>query len=176
MTIKRFLPWMTALAILVLDRWTKALVLENLPFSPFTDVKLLPGLSLTHVHNSGIAFSLFANGGPLSKVLLHAVILTSVVVIAWILVRHSGERVVTSLSFGLILGGAVGNLIDRMLYGWVVDFIHVWITIDGRIHSWPDFNVADSAISVGAVLLVIAELTGRPKTSEEKADDAPDSD
>jgi len=165
---------MTAILILVLDRWSKGLVLEHLPFSPFTEVNLLPGLSLTHVHNTGIAFSLFADGGPLSKVLLHAVILTSVVVIAWILVRHSGERITTSLAFGLVLGGAVGNLIDRMLYGWVIDFIHVWVNINARIHAWPDFNVADSAISVGAVLLVIAELTA--KKPEDEDTDAPDSD
>ncbi len=172
--MKRILPWMTAIVILVSDRWTKGLVLEHLPFSPFTEIKLLPGLSLTHVHNSGIAFSLFADGGPLSKILLHAVILTSVVVIAWILVRHSGDRITTSLAFGLVLGGAVGNLIDRMLYGWVIDFIHVWVNINGRIHSWPDFNVADSAISVGAVLLVIAEFT--TKRPENEGSDAPNSD
>ncbi len=174
MTLKRLLPWITAIVILVLDRWTKGLVLEHLPYSPMTEVKLLPGLSLTHVHNSGIAFSLFADGGPLSKILLHAVILTSVVVIAWILVRHSGDRITTALAFGLILGGAVGNLIDRMLYGWVIDFVHVWIEAGGRIHSWPDFNVADSAITVGAVLLVIAELTG--KKVEHEDTDAPDPD
>lgn len=174
MTIKRLLPWMTALVILGLDRWTKGLVLEHLPHSPMTEIKVLPGLSLTHVHNSGIAFSLFADGGPLSRVLLHAVILTSVVVIAWILVRHSGGRIGTAVAFGLILGGAVGNLIDRMLYGWVVDFIHVWIEIGGRVHSWPDFNVADSAITVGAVLLVITEMTGNKPENEDA--DAPDSD
>ncbi|RLE28168.1 MAG: signal peptidase II [Acidobacteria bacterium] len=173
MTPKRLLPWMTAILILVLDRWSKGLVLEHLPFSPFTEIKLVPGLSLTHVHNSGIAFSLFADGGPLSKILLHAVILTSVVVIAWILVRHSGDRITTALAFGLILGGAVGNLIDRMLYGWVIDFIHVWVEISGRIHAWPDFNVADSAISVGAVLLVIAELTNKnPKNEDFDASDS----
>ncbi len=169
MTFKRLLPWLTAFVIIGLDRWTKLLVLEHLRFGPFTEVKLIPGLSLTHVHNTGIAFSLFANGGTLSKVLLHAVILSSVVVIAWILVRHSGERMTTSMAFGLVLGGAVGNLIDRMLYGWVIDFIHVWVNIGDRIHSWPDFNIADSAISVGAVLLVISELTHK-NTNTEAAD------
>ena len=174
MTLKRLLPWMTAIVIIGLDRWTKALVLEHLRFGPFTEVKLFPGLSLTHVHNTGIAFSLFAAGGALSKVILHAIILTSVVVIAWILVRHSGERLATSMAFGLVLGGAVGNLIDRMLYGWVIDFIHVWVKIGDRIHSWPDFNIADSAISVGAVLLVIAELTHKKTNTE--GPDASDSD
>lgn len=174
MTIKRLVPWLTALVILILDRWTKGLVLEHLPHSPLTEIKVFSGLSLTHVHNSGIAFSLFADGGPLSRVLLHAVILTSVVVIAWILVRHSGNRIGTAVAFGMILGGAVGNLIDRMLYGWVIDFIHVWVEIGDRVHAWPDFNIADSAITVGAVLLVITEITTKDPTSED--DDAPDSD
>lgn len=174
MNWKRLLPWLTAIAILGLDRWTKGLVLEHLPYSHTTEVSVFTGLSLTHVRNSGIAFSLFADGGPLTKVILHAVILTSVVVIAWILVRHAGERILTGLAFGLILGGAVGNLIDRMLYGWVIDFIHVWIKAGGRIHSWPDFNVADSAITVGAVLLVIAEMTGKSATPETEKSNASD--
>ncbi len=176
MTFRRLLPWMTAAVILVLDRWTKAMVLERLPFSPLTEVPLLPGLSLTHVHNSGIAFSIFADGGPLTRFVLHAVILTSVVVIAWILVRHSGNRIFTGLAFGLILGGAVGNLIDRLLYGWVVDFIRVWVEIGGRVRSWPDFNVADSAISVGAVVLVLAELMHSEPSKDPEETDAPDPD
>ena len=75
------------------------------------------------------------------------------------------------IAFGLILGGAVGNLIDRILYGWVVDFIHVWIRIGGRTRSWPDFNIADAAITCGAVVLIISEIR-----SARKEDNAPDPD
>jgi signal peptidase II len=133
---------------------------------------IFPGLTLTHVRNPGIAFSLFADGGPLTRVLLHLVIFTAVVVIAAMVVRHGRHRLLAGLAFGLVLGGAVGNLIDRVLYGWVLDFIHVWVRIGGNTYSWPDFNVADSAISTGAVLLILSELR-RPS---EETSNAPDSD
>jgi signal peptidase II len=167
--MRSWIPWLTALVIIVADRLTKAAVLANLEHGQWREV--FPGLTLTHVRNPGIAFSLFADGGPLTRVLLHLVILTAVVVIAWMVVRHPRHLVLSGFAFGLILGGAVGNLIDRVLYGWVLDFIHVWVRIADRTWSWPDFNIADSAISVGAVLLILTELF-RP----ESTDDAPDTD
>ena len=167
--MRSWIPWLTALVIIVADRVSKAAVLEHLAHGQWREV--FPGLTLTHVRNPGIAFSLFADGGPLTRVLLHLVILTAVVVIAWMVVRHPRHRVLAGFAFGLILGGAVGNLIDRVLYGWVLDFIHVWVRLGERTWSWPDFNVADSAISVGAVLLILTELF-RPDAT----DDAPDTD
>jgi len=167
--MRSWIPWLTALLIVVADRLTKMAVIQNLDYGGWHHV--FPGLTITHVRNPGIAFSLFADGGPLTRVLLHLVILTAVVVIAWMVVRHGRHRILSGLAFGLILGGAVGNLVDRVLYGWVLDFIQVWIRVGGRTWSWPDFNVADSAISTGAILLILFELV-RP----EKADDAPDSD
>jgi signal peptidase II len=115
---------------------------------------------LTHVHNRGIAFSLFSDGGWLTRMLLHGVILAAVVLIAWMLFRHGHRHPVYGLAFGLILGGALGNLVDRVLYGWVIDFIHLWIRLGHRIWSWPDFNLADSSITIGAVVLIAAELRG----------------
>jgi signal peptidase II len=147
-------------------------VLDRVEYGTWHPV--FPGLTLTHVRNPGIAFSLFADGGPLTRVLLHLVILTAVVVIAWMVVRHGRHRVLSGIAFGLILGGALGNLLDRVLYGWVLDFIHVWIKIGGRTWSWPDFNIADSAISTGAVLLILFELVTSEKT--ESTQHAPDSD
>ncbi len=77
------------------------------------------------------------------------------------------------MAFGLILGGALGNLIDRVLYGWVVDFLHVWVRIGDRSWAWPDFNVADASITCGAILLIISEiLSGRG--DGEEVEDAPD--
>lgn len=165
----RWVPWLTAAVIVAADRLTKVAIIANLEHGAWRPV--VPGLTLTHVHNPGIAFSLFADGGPLSRVLLHLVILTAVVVIAWMVVQHGRHHVLSGFAFGLILGGAVGNLIDRVLYGWVLDFIHVWVRIGDRVWSWPDFNVADSAISVGAVLLIMLELM---RSREDKS--APDSD
>ena len=162
------LPWVTAAVILFSDRLSKLWIMKNVPLGASEEI--MPGLSLSHVHNPGIAFSLFADGGPLSRLLLRAVILTSVMLIAWMMVRHGKGRRVVAFSFGLILGGAFGNLLDRVLYGWVVDFIHVWVRAGNKIWAWPDFNVADSAICVGAVFLVISELRNPAQTSGTKAD------
>jgi len=150
------LPWITAAFVVVLDRVTKGAILAHL--APGAWVEAFPGLALTHVHNCGIAFSLFSEGGAFSRAVLHLVIFTSVVLIAWMVVRHGQRQRLAGLAFGLILGGAVGNLIDRVLYGWVVDFIHVWVRIGDRTWSWPDFNVADSSITIGAILLIINEF------------------
>jgi len=167
--MRGWIPWLTALVIVIADRLTKMAVIDNLEHGSWQHV--FPGLTLTHVRNPGIAFSLFADGGPLTRVLLHLVILTAVVIIAWMVVRHGRRGILPGVAFGLILGGAVGNLVDRVLYGWVLDFIHVWVRFGDRTWSWPDFNVADSAITVGAVVLIFTELF-----SPEQADDAPDSD
>jgi len=164
------LPWLTALVIVVLDRITKSMLMSRL--EPGGWIEVLPGIALTHVHNPGIAFSLFADGGPFTRVILHLVIFTSVVIIAAMLVRHAHGAPLASAAFGLILGGAVGNLIDRVLYGWVVDFVHVWARFGGRSWSWPDFNVADASITCGAVLLIISEF----RSARGKEDDAPDPD
>lgn len=171
----RFIPWAIALVIVGLDRATKMAVQEHLPVGSM--VPVFPGLSISHVHNRGIAFSLFADGGPMSRIVLHIVILSAVALIAWMLIRHSHDRLLPVAAFGLILGGAVGNLVDRVLHGWVVDFIHVWIQLGGKTYSWPDFNVADSAITVGACLLVLFELRGHGASQEAATDDhAPDPD
>jgi signal peptidase II len=164
------LPWVAALVVVVLDRTTKGMIIAKI--DPGSWVELVPGVALTHINNRGIAFSLFAGGGPLTRMLLHLVIFTSVVIIAAMVVRHGHHSRLGGLAFGLILGGAVGNLIDRVLYGAVIDFVHLWARFGGRVWSWPDFNVADASISVGAALLIANEF--RSHRSDE--DDASDSD
>ncbi len=156
--MRSVLPWIAAALVVFFDRITKGMIMSHL--APGAWHEVMPGFALTHVHNRGIAFSLFANSGNLTRVLLHLVIFTSVVIIAAMLVRHAHHSRVAGLAFGLILGGAVGNLIDRVLYGWVVDFLHIWVRISGRTFAWPDFNVADASISVGAILLIINEFRG----------------
>jgi signal peptidase II len=168
--MRTLIPWCTAIAIVIADRLTKLLVIREIPVGGWRSVA--PGVALTHVHNRGIAFSLFSEGGWLSRIILHGVILTAVVLIAWMLFRHGQRQPMAGLAFGLILGGAVGNLIDRVMYGWVVDFIHLWVRIGDRSWAWPDFNVADSAITVGAGLLILNELL----IQRHSTDDASDSD
>lgn len=178
--MRRFIPWLTVVLVLVLDRLSKLLVMDRLEVNQW--VAVVPGLSLTHVHNRGIAFSLFSSGTSLSRVALHLVIMAAVVLIAWMLIRDGARAPMLGVGLGLILGGAVGNLLDRILYGWVVDFIRLWVVIGGRVHSWPDFNLADSAISVGAGLLILHELltwqrrVRSPRHMEGHSADAPGSD
>lgn len=162
------IPWITAVLVVFADRVTKNMLMERL--EPGGWIEVFTGFALTHVHNSGIAFSLFADGGPVTRVILHLVIFTSVVIIAAMLVRHAHNSRLAGIAFGLILGGALGNLIDRVLYGWVVDFIHVWVRVGDRTLAWPDFNIADAAITVGAFVLIINEIV----SARGKEDDAPD--
>ena len=167
--LRTTLPWLIAALVVAADRVTKLAVIRHLELGSWVDV--VPGFALTHVHNPGIAFSLFSDGGPLSRLVLHMVIVTAVILIVWMVVRHGHHHPIAGVAFGLILGGAVGNLIDRVLWGWVVDFIHLWARIGDRIWSWPDFNVADSAITVGAALLILSEIVGGPKEQQSDASD-----
>ena len=164
------LPWIAAFLVVASDRITKSMVLAKI--EPGSWIDIMPGLAFTHIHNRGIAFSPFAGGGPLTRMLLHLVIFTSVVIIAAMVVRHGHHSRLGGFAFGLILGGAVGNLIDRVLYGAVIDFIHVFAKIGGRVWSWSDFNIADASITVGAILLIANEF----RVHRSEGDDAPDSD
>ncbi len=173
--MRRLLPWLTAATVVGLDRASKLAVQSHIEVGAL--VPVVPGLAISHVHNRGIAFSLFADGGPLSRIVLHMVILTAVALITWMLVRQSHEGILPAVAFGAILGGAVGNLVDRVVHGWVVDFIHVWARLGERTWSFPDFNVADSSITVGACLLVLWELLSHRRAEAPAASDhAPDPD
>jgi len=153
----RAVPWLIAAALVVADRLTKIAVVSHI--QPGDVIRVFPGLTLTHVRNPGIAFSLFSGGDPASRWILYAVIVAAVAVLAWMTARHGDTSSLAPWALGLVLGGAVGNLIDRVLYdGSVVDFTRVWVNLGGRTYSWPDFNVADSAITVGAALLILNEI------------------
>lgn len=134
-------PWVAALVTVGVDQLTKWIIRTSL--APQHSIPLLPGvLHLTYVHNTGAAFSLFRGQVP-------ALIVVSGLVAGWIgweLWRHPRHAGLPLYSLGLILGGAIGNLIDRLRFGYVEDFI------DLRV--WPVFNVADSAITIGVTLLI----------------------
>lgn len=146
-----------SLAILVLDQWTKWLVELHLPHHAAHP--LVPGfLNLTHVRNTGVAFGLFAseNGETSSWMLtvLGLLALTAVGVYFWLAPLQ--DRLLLA-ALALVVGGAIGNLVDRVLAGAVTDFVDVYV----GTHHWPAFNVADSAISIGIVLMAIDSF--RPK-------------
>ena len=108
--------------------------------------------SITYVRNPGAAFGLFANATPMFRSLfLITVSATAIVMILWFLAKNKSAGMLLTFALSLILGGAVGNLVDRIRFGDVVDFLDFYIV---SCH-WPAFNVADSAISVGAVLLIV---------------------
>lgn len=151
-----------SLGIIALDQWTKWLVEIHLP--QHTAQSIIPGfLNLTHVRNTGVAFGLFAshgmNGGSWLLTLLGLAALAAVTIYFWLASPHDRLLLV---SLALVVGGAIGNLIDRMSSGAVTDFIDVYA---GTWH-WPSFNVADSAISVGIVLMAIDSFRSRKKPAE----------
>jgi signal peptidase II len=150
-----------SLAVLVLDQWTKWLVELHLPHHAAHP--LIPGfLNLTHVRNTGVAFGLFATdhgGGSLLLVLLGLAALAAVGLYFWF--TPTRDRILLT-ALALVVGGAVGNLIDRITSGAVTDFVDVYV---GN-HHWPSFNVADSAISVGIVLMAIDSFRPRHQHRE----------
>ena len=152
--IGRFIAWISvAIIVVAADQATKWAIIEWVPL--YDKVPINSFLNLTHQQNRGAAFSFLADQSGWQRwffvVLASAV---SVVIVVWIWrIRGVGPAVLIA-GLSLILGGAVGNLIDRAMLGYVTDFIQVWF----GDWAFPSFNVADSAISVGAVLLIVDAL------------------
>lgn len=156
---------LVSLAVLVLDQWTKWLVEVHLPHH--TVEPLIPGfLNLTHVRNTGVAFGLFASDAVHRGWLLTGLGLVALLAVGlyfWFAPVRDRSLLV---ALALVVGGALGNLIDRFSSGAVTDFVDVYV---GN-HHWPSFNVADSAISIGIVLMAIDSF--RPRQHQE-AQEAP---
>jgi signal peptidase II len=143
--------------VIVLDRVTKLYVRQHVALY-FGNVTVIPNFfSITHVENTGAAFSLFAEWPHRVRVPLLIGFSTLAMLVVCYLLWNSAKRFTwTGLALALILGGAVGNLYDRILYGRVTDFLHFYI----GPHMWPDFNLADSAIVTGASLLALGLIFG----------------
>ena len=147
-----------ALVVLVLDRATKWLVASKIALHD--SISIIPGFfRLTHVQNRGAAFGLFSESPSEWKVgVLVLFSLVALVVVSALLWKNSHTITSTGVGLALILGGALGNLWDRILAGHVVDFLLFYI----RSYQWPAFNVADAAIVMGAFLLVAEILFAKP--------------
>lgn len=150
-----------SLAVLFLDQWTKGIITRTMDVHQSRSI-IHNLFDLTYVRNSGAAFGLFASVDSSMK----AVLLNSVAVVVFLIVsayalRSSHRSVRLQVGLALILGGAVGNLLDRVRFGYVVDFLD--FAISG--HHWPAFNVADSAICIGVALLFLDML----RNEEEQA-------
>lgn len=144
-----------ALAVIAVDHLTKFWVSSVLDYQEF--VPVLPFFSLVLVHNTGAAFSFLADAGGWQRWFFIAVGIVATVVIVRLLRRHAQEPRL-ALPLALVLGGALGNVIDRVILGYVVDFLYFHY----RSFAWPAFNIADSAISIGAALLIWDSLFGKP--------------
>lgn len=138
-----------ALIALVLDQVTKHWVVAE--FSLFESRNLLPFFNLTYVHNYGAAFSFLSDAGGWQRWFFTAIALVvSMMVIYWMKTSRK-EQTLFSMALALILGGALGNLYDRLMYGYVIDFLDFYY----QGWHWPAFNIADSAIFLGASFLII---------------------
>jgi len=156
--LKRHL--LIAIAVVVLDRVTKWAIVQTITLDDA--INIIPGLfRLTHLENTGAAFSLFADStSPFKTMLLIVFSLGALAVVSFLLWRERTIFNAGTLALSLILGGAVGNLWDRLVDGKVTDFLDFYI----GIHHWPPFNIADSAIVVGALLLLMRMLqTNQPQ-------------
>jgi signal peptidase II len=150
--VKRSLPYLLlVVAVVLLDQATKALVVRSIGLHEY--VPVVDGLlSLSHVRNRGAAFGLLSDWDlPYQSALLAVLSLCALLAIGAYFAHLPASARLPRLALALVLGGAVGNVIDRVRLGFVVDFVHVY----WRAYQWPDFNVADSAITIGVALLLI---------------------
>jgi len=150
--------WVTAV-VLLLDQATKLLADSMLVL--YQPVDIIPMFALTLAYNPGAAFSFLSDAAGWQRWFFVVLSLgVSVVLFAWLRRLGPGENR-TALALALILGGAIGNLVDRLAYGYVIDFLDVYY---GDWH-WPTFNIADSAIVVGAGLLILDAFLGQRKAA-----------
>lgn len=153
--------FLLALFVVLLDRWTKRLVATRIAM--YSHIQVIPGFfRITHTENTGAAFSLFADSPSHWKTaMLISFSVAAMIVVSVLLWKQSRALTMTAIALSLILGGAVGNLWDRVASGRVVDFLLFYV----KSYQWPVFNLADSAIVVGASLLVLEIIFGQPKTT-----------
>jgi signal peptidase II len=146
------LPWLGVAAVtLLLDQLSKITITKLFAYGE--SLSITSFFNLVLVYNKGAAFSFLSSETGWQRYLLTAVGIGAALFIIYLLRRHSGQRLFC-WALALILGGALGNVLDRIMYGHVIDFLDVYI---GRWH-WPAFNLADSAICIGAVLFILDEL------------------
>ena len=146
------LPWLgLALLLLIADQLTKMVILGNYQLGDATYVTSF--FNVVRAHNTGAAFSFLASESGWQRWFFTAIGIAAAVFIVWLLKSHAGQKLF-SFAMACILGGAIGNVVDRSMHGYVVDFL------DFHYAGWhfPAFNVADSAITIGAICMILDEL------------------
>jgi len=157
----RTVHFLLALFVVMLDRWTKRLVAAQLAM--YAHIQIIPGFfRITHTENTGAAFSLFADSPSHWKTaMLISFSVVAMIVVSVLLWKQSRVLTMSGVALSLILGGAVGNLWDRVASGRVVYFLLFYV----KQYQWPVFNLADSAIVIGASLLVLEIVFGHAKST-----------
>ena len=147
-----WLPWLAwSLVVILVDQFTKVLVLGYYQLGDSHPVTSF--FNLVRVHNHGAAFSFLASSGGWQRWLFTGIGMGAAVLIIWLLKSHPGQKLF-AFALASILGGALGNVIDRLLHGYVVDFLDFY----WKNWHFPAFNIADSAITLGAICLILDEL------------------
>jgi len=167
MRLRRAL-WLAA-ALVLADQLTKAWIVATYPLG--TELEIIPGLfRLVHARNRGIAFGILGASGPSVQLALLVIVAGIVAFVAWQLGRAGGDGL-AAVGLAFVLGGAVGNIIDRLARGEVVDFLDFYVVAGGSEHHWPAFNLADSAITVGACCVILAEILSQFKEKRAPSSD-----
>jgi len=157
----KFIYLFIILSVLVVDQSTKIIISQTI--RPYTNISVIPGFfNLTHIHNRGAIFGFFSrSGGPFVSILLTVASLAALSFVIYYFIKTPPTEKMMKISLSLILGGALGNLVDRVFKGYVIDFADFYM----RQWHWPAFNVADASITIGALCLIFVLLKGRPKCS-----------
>lgn len=150
--------WLTVV-VAILDQASKQWIIKSV--EEFDRIRLLPVFNITHVHNYGAAFSFLSDAGGWQRWFFTIITIAVSLFLLWSLRQAPRTNKLLGMAYSLILGGALGNLYDRVSYGYVEDFIHVYY------QSWhfPAFNIADSGITIGAILLIFDAFTNNTEDS-----------
>jgi signal peptidase II len=140
--------WLSLLAV-ILDQASKLAIAGSMQL--YQSIEIVPYFNLTYVHNTGAAFSFLSEAGGWQRWFFAGLALVISVVIAVWLARLKQHETLLAVALSLILGGAIGNLIDRLAYGYVIDFLDVYY----QTWHWPAFSIADSAITLGVILMLV---------------------
>ena len=140
--------WLSLLAV-ILDQASKLAIAGSMQL--YQSIQIMPYFNLTYVHNTGAAFSFLSEAGGWQRWFFAGLALVISVVIAVWLARLKQHETLLAVALSLVLGGAIGNLIDRLAYGYVIDFLDVYY----QTWHWPAFNIADSAITLGVILMLV---------------------
>lgn len=154
----KFLLW--SLLVVVLDQLTKYLIVSTIPVNSI-GYRVAPFFDIIHVHNEGAAFSFLASSGGWQRYFFMLIAVAISIALFIALLRTSKEKKWTCLAISLVIGGALGNLIDRVCLSYVVDFLLFYIKTDSFSYYYPAFNVADIAVCCGAGLLIVIGFFGK---------------